>query len=136
MRPADRRICRSYHIANRMALDKFIISAAGVVVTVFIWWFFLKKKNREVAVFDSVDIIVNGGYSPEVISLQKGKLVKLVFFRKDPSSCLEEVVFGDFHIRKHLPLNQKTTIEITPQKSGEFGYSCGMGMFHGKIIVK
>lgn len=119
-----------------MALDKIIVSAAGIAAVGFVYWFFLKRKGREVVVSDLVEITVDGGYSPEVISLQKGKPVKLVFFRKDPSSCLEEIVLGDFHIRKHLPLNQKTTIEITPQKTGEFGYSCGMGMFHGKIIVK
>lgn len=118
-----------------MSPDKIIVTTVGFAAMGFVYWFFLKKKSGEVAVYDSVDIIVNGGYSPEVISLQKGKTVKLVFFRKDPSSCLEEVVLGDFHIRKHLPLNQKTTIEITPQKSGEFGYSCGMGMFHGRIRV-
>ena len=60
----------------------------------------------------------------------------LTFLRKDSNSCLEEVVLGDFKVRKYLPLNQKITIELTPQKAGEFGYSCGMNMFHGKIIVK
>ena len=83
-----------------------------------------------------IDIIVEGGYSPNVISIPKGKTTRLNFIRKDSNSCLEEVVLGDFKIRKHLPLNQKVAIEITPQKSGEFGYACGMNMFHGKIIVK
>jgi plastocyanin domain-containing protein len=46
------------------------------------------------------------------------------------------VILGDFKIRKFLPLNQKVTVELTPQKSGEFGYACGMNMYHGKIIVK
>lgn len=86
-------------------------------------------------VSDSVDIIVEGGYQPEIISVQKGKTTKLNFLRKDPSSCLEEVVLSDFKIRKYLPLNQKVTIEVTPQKSGEFDISCGMNMFHGKIKV-
>ena len=55
--------------------------------------------------------------------------------RKDPSSCLEEVVLGDFKIRKFLPLNQKVTVEVTPQKAGEYGFACGKNMFHVKIIV-
>jgi len=117
-------------------LDKIIVSVAGLAAIVFTYWFFLAKKTKEIAVFDSVDIIVEGGYSPSVISIQKGKTTKLNFIRKDSNSCLEEVVLGDFNIRKYLPLNQKITIEVTPQKSGEFKYSCGMNMFHGKIIVK
>lgn len=85
---------------------------------------------------DSIDIIVEGGYKPEVISIPYGKTTKINFFRKDPSSCLEEVVLGDFKIRKFLPLNEKVSVEITPKQKGEFQFSCGMGMFHGKLIVK
>ena len=98
--------------------------------------FFLVKNEKEVEVTDSVDIVVEGGYTPEVISVPKNKITKLNFTRKDDNSCLEEVVLGDFKIRKQLPLNQKVVVEINPQKSGEFVYSCGMGMYHGKIIVK
>ena len=117
-------------------VDSSIVTVVGLIGMAFTYWFFLMKKEDEVAVSGSVDIIVEGGYSPEVISIPKGKTTKINFIRKDPSSCLEEVVFGDFKIRKHLPLNQKVTVELTPQKSGEFGYACGMNMYHGKIIVR
>ena len=119
-----------------MTPDKIIVTIAGLIGIAFTYWFFLMKKEKEIAVTDSVDIIVEGGYSPEVISIPKGKTTKINFIRKDPSSCLEEVVLGDFKIRKHLPLNQKVTVELTPQQSGEFGYACGMNMYHGKIIVR
>ena len=117
-------------------MDKIVISILSVLGIVFTYWFFLMKKDEAVEVKSSVDIIVEGGYSPETISIPKGKTTKINFIRKDPSSCLEEVVLGDFKIRKFLPLNQKVTVEITPQKSGEFKFVCGMNMFHGKIIVR
>lgn len=117
-------------------MDKILVTIIGILGMGFTYWFFLMKKEKETAVSGSVDITVEGGYSPEVIAIPKGKTTKINFIRKDPSSCLEEVVLGDFKIRKHLPLNQKVTIELTPQKSGEFGYACGMNMYHGKIIVK
>lgn len=116
-------------------MDKIIVTIAGLLGVVFTYWFFLMKKERVVKAIDSVDIIVEGGYSPDVISIPKGKTTKLNFLRKDPNSCLEEVVLGDFKIRRQLPLNQKVTIELTPQQAGEFKYSCGMNMYHGKIIV-
>ncbi len=119
-----------------MVLDKIIVTVVGFIGIGFTYWFFLMKKEKEIEVADSVDIIVEGGYSPNVISIPKGKTTKLNFIRKDPNTCLEEVVLGDFKVRKYLPLNQKITIELTPQQSGEFGYSCAMNMFHGKIIVK
>jgi plastocyanin domain-containing protein len=116
-------------------MSKFIVTISGVLGIIFTYWFFLMKRSGGVVVSGSVDITVEGGYSPEVISIPKGKKTKLNFARKDSNSCLEEVVLGDFGVRKYLPLNEKVTIEITPQKAGEFTYSCGMGMFHGKIIV-
>ncbi|MEK7623871.1 MAG: cupredoxin domain-containing protein [Patescibacteria group bacterium] len=118
-----------------MELDNIIVTIAGALGIMFIYWFFLMKKQKAVAVLDSVDIIVKGGYSPEVISIPKGKTTKIDFIRQDPSSCLEEVVLGDFKIRRYLPLNQKVTVEITPEKAGEYAFACGMNMYHGKIIV-
>lgn len=117
-------------------LDKVIITASGALAVVLTYWFFLMKRGREVAVSNTVDITVNGGYSPEIISIPRGKTTKINFLRTDPTDCLSEVVLGDFKIRKELPLNQRVTVELNPQKSGEFPYSCGMGMYHGKIVVK
>ena len=117
-------------------MDKLIVTISGVFLMALTYWFFLMKKEKVIKASDSVEIIVEGGYSPDVISIPKGKTTKINFLRKDPSSCLEEVVFGDFKIRKQLPLNQRVTIELTPQQTGEFKYSCGMNMFHGKIIVE
>ncbi len=118
-----------------MTLDKILVLIFSLGGIAFTYWFFLMKKEEVVAVSDSVDIIVEGGYTPNTISIPLGKTTKINFTRRDPSSCLEEVVLGDFKIRKYLPLNQKVTVEITPQKIGEFKFSCGMNMFHGKIIV-
>ena len=119
-----------------MTIDKIIVALFSIAGIAFTYWFFLMKKEQVVAVIsDSVDITVNGGYQPEVISVPKGKTIKINFLRKDPSTCLEEVVLSDFKIRKYLPLNQKVSIEITPQKTGEYLFSCGMNMFHGKVKV-
>lgn len=120
-----------------MTIDKILVilfSASGIVFT---YWFFLMKKDEEAVVVssDSIDITVEGGYTPEVISIPKGKKTTLNFFRKDPSTCLEEVLIPDFKIRTYLPLNKTTSISITPKRAGAFEISCGMNMFHGKIIV-
>lgn len=119
-----------------MTIDKILVFIFSVIGIVFTYWFFLMKKEPEVVVSDSVDITVDGGYTPEVIAIPYEKTTKLNFMRKDSNSCLEEVVLGDFKIRKYLPLNQQITIELTPKKKGEFTFSCGMGMFHGKIVVR
>lgn len=119
-----------------MTLDKILVLILGVFGVGFTYWFFLMKKDKEVAVTsDSVDIKVEGGYQPDFISIPKGKTTKINFMRSDPSSCLEEVVLADFKVRKYLPLNKKVTIALTPQVTGEFPFTCGMNMFHGKLKV-
>lgn len=119
-----------------MTPDKFIATVIGLVSITFTYWFFLMKKDEEVVVSDSVDILVDGGYTPQVISISKGQTIKLNFLRKDANSCLEELVIPDFKVRTSLPLNKKVTIELTPQESGTFDYTCGMSMYHGRILVK
>lgn len=119
-----------------MSVDKIFVTIFSLAGIAFTFWFFLMKKEDVVSVRDSVDIIVDGGYSPSTISIPQGKTTKINFIRKDPSSCLEEVILSDFKIKKFLPLNQKVSIEITPKKDGTYPFSCGMNMFHGKIVVK
>ncbi len=119
-----------------MQPNSIIVTIVGLGIIVFIYWFFLMKKDKAVIVGDAVDIKVDGGYSPATISVAKGKKITLRFTRKDPSSCLEEVVVPEFKIRKFLPLNQTVSIEIKPAKAGEYEFVCGMNMFHGKLIVK
>lgn len=117
-------------------MDKIIVTLIGLLGIAFTYWFFLMKKEKAMEVSDEVNILVKGGYSPNVISIPKDKTIKINFLRKDPSSCLEEVVLSNFKIRRFLPLNKIVTVELTPQKSGEFRFECGMNMFHGKIIVR
>lgn len=112
-----------------------LVTAGGILLIGFIHWFFFMRQESVVAVAESVDIVVNGGYSPEAVSVVVGKELNLTFLRKDPSSCLEEVIFPDFGIRKYLPLNEKVTVTIRPTEKKNYSYSCGMNMFHGKIVA-
>ena len=119
-----------------MTIDKILVLAFGAIGIIFTYWFFLMKNDKEVAITgDSIDITVDGGYQPGIISIPRGKTTKINFLRKDPSNCLEEVILSDFKIKKYLPMNKRVTIEINPKKAGEFIFSCGMNMNHGKIMV-
>ncbi len=119
-----------------MNMDKILVIALGVSAIGFVYWFFFMKKERAVAAGNEVEVVVDGGYTPETITLQRGRKTTLTFIRKDPSSCLEEIVIPDFKIKKMLPLNQRVSVEITPTETGRFQMSCGMNMFHGTLIVQ
>lgn len=119
-----------------MRTDEIVVIVSGVLGVVFTYWFFLGKKRKGVEVEGSVDVTVDGGYSPEVIAIPVGKATKISFTRRDPTDCLEELVIPDFRIKRSLPLNQRVTVEVVPKKAGEYVYHCGMNMYKGKIIVK
>lgn len=105
-----------------------------------LWWFLLSKPKSQKAKTErgiqEIDITVDGGYEPSRVVVNAGQKVRLNFFRRDPSSCLEEVRFPDFHIAQDLPLNQVKPIEFTPNKPGTYTFTCGMNMFRGAIEVQ
>ncbi|MBI2620740.1 cupredoxin domain-containing protein [candidate division WWE3 bacterium] len=113
-----------------------IVNIIGAALIVLVLWFFLMKHEDKGVVADgAVEILVEGGYKPSAITVKRGNEIALKFHRKDKSSCLEEIVIPDFGVRQYLELGKTTEVKITPTKTGFFGFSCGMGMFHGKIKV-
>lgn len=124
-----------------MEVQETAVLVSGIVLTGLILWYFFGPKQRVSAqVADGgvqeVRVIVKGGYSPDVIVVKQGAPVKLDFYRDETASCSEEIVFGDFGIARHLPPFQTTTIEFTPEKPGEFTFTCGMNMMRGKLVVE
>ena len=120
---------------------KIAIAVGGLSLMVAQLWWFLgsKPKSQQAEVSDGIQevtITVDGGYVPSLVTVKRGQPVRLQFDRRDPSSCLEKVLFPDFHVAQDLVLNQTTPVEFTPQTVGMFQFSCGMGMFHGAIAVE
>ncbi len=116
-------------------MDKTLVTIAGSALIGFIYWFFFGKKEEAMETKSAWDIIVSGGYKPAVIKIPSGKPATLTFTRKDPNSCLEDVIIEDFKIKKFLPMNSPITVTISPTKPGTYGIHCGMNMFHGRIEV-
>ena len=121
---------------------KLIVTVFGVLLIVLVnWYFFFSRKKAALAEvkergLQEVKIVVKGGYSPDVIVVKKGVPVRLDFYRGETADCSDTIVFGDFKIRKPLPAFKTTAIEFTPEKEGEYVFTCGMGMMRGKLIVR
>jgi plastocyanin domain-containing protein len=121
--------------------NKVVVTLGGLgLIGAELWWFLLSKpKSRKASTqggVQEVTVTVDGGYEPSQIVVQAGQPVRLSFYRKDPSRCLEEVRLPDFHIAQQLGLNQTTPIEFTPDKPGKYEFACGMNMFRGFIEVQ
>lgn len=122
--------------------EKLVVTLLGVLLIILVNWYFFFSRRRETRAvlqqkkFQEVKIVVKGGYNPDVIVVRKGIPVRLNFYRDETADCSDTVVFGDFRIRQPLPAYRTTTIEFTPEKEGEYVFTCGMGMLRGKLIVR
>lgn len=121
--------------------DWLVLLGAVTAIAAVNWWFFLAGRAPAVATAAApgatpeVVITVDGGYSPAVVQVRKGAPVRLVFDRKDTSSCSEEVVIPAFNVRAFLPSGARTVVEILPREAGRFPFTCGMSMLRGSIVV-
>jgi len=128
-----------------MSLSTWLVGLGGIAAIVWVNWYFFIAGKKPVAAAatarsrDGVQeqvITVDGGYSPAVVRVAAGRPVRLVFDRRDTGSCSEEVVLPDFGIRKFLPSGQRTPVDLTPEKAGQFEITCGMSMLHGRLVVE
>ncbi|MDQ3252300.1 MAG: cupredoxin domain-containing protein [Acidobacteriota bacterium] len=123
-----------------MDTTEITVVVVGVLAIAFVlWYFFGEREAAAASVTDGgvqqIKVTVKGGYSPDVIVVKEGQPVRLDFFRDETASCSEQVIFGDFGIARDLPAFKTTPIEFTPDKAGEFTFTCGMNMMRGKLIV-
>jgi plastocyanin domain-containing protein len=130
-----------------MNATDWVVIALGAGAIAWVNWYFLLAGRSAPAMaatpalertssgIPEITITVDGGYAPNAVRVPAGSPVRLVFDRRDNSSCSEEVVFPDFGIRKFLPTGEKTAIVITPPAAGQYDFMCGMSMLRGKLIA-
>ena len=125
-----------------MSADQLIVTFAGVLAIAAVAWFFWGPRGEGVkaavtsAGVQEAMVLVKGGYTPDVIVVERGRPVRLNFRREETSACSEQVLFPDFGRSADLPEGEVVPIELTPDKPGEYGFECGMGMLHGKLVVR
>ncbi len=121
-------------------LDWMVLLAAVAAIAWVNWYCFIAARATTATVSPSpsgeIRIVVQGGYSPRVVRVKAGQPVRLLFDRRESSSCSEEVVFPDFGIRRFLPASATTAIEITPPSPGRYEFMCGMSMLRGTLIAE
>jgi plastocyanin domain-containing protein len=121
---------------------QIFITLGGIALSLFIAWFFWLAPKGQTRVnagaggVQEVAITVKGGYTPDIIVVKAGQPLRMRFTRQESSTCSEMVLFPDFSQSAKLPEGQEVTVEFTPDKPGEYGFQCQMGMLRGKLIVE
>jgi plastocyanin domain-containing protein len=122
--------------------DRIVVDAVGLALIAFIVWFFwlVKKKGVRAALtsggYQEQMVLVKGGYTPDVIVVERGKPVRLNFIRQESASCSEMVLLPAFSKSAQLPEGQTVPVEFLPAQPGEYEFACQMGMFRGKLVVE
>ena len=119
-------------------MDVVVIVVAVLVTGALGLYFFGPRSSSRAVVEGGVQVLtvaVKGGYSPDVIEVEQGVPVRLLFDRQEAGDCSSRVVFPDFKVNQNLPAYATTAVEFTPQATGEFGFACGMNMLHGTVKV-
>lgn len=125
-----------------MSPDNIFVTALGLAAIAFIVWFFWMVKRPGVKASPTSDgyqeamVLVKGGYTPDVILVERGKPVRLNFVRTESASCSEMVMFPDFSKSAYLPEGETVALELMPDSVGEFEFQCQMGMLRGKLVVE
>ncbi|WP_084196029.1 heavy metal translocating P-type ATPase [Streptosporangium amethystogenes] len=116
-----------------------VVLLSGGLLAFLAWYFFGPRGSRLAVLREGVqeaEIVVRGGYSPDVIRVRQGIPLRLFFDRRESGECTSRVVFPDFGINQPLPAFSTTIVELNPQQAGEYGFACGMSMVHGRLIVE
>ncbi|MDK6802778.1 cupredoxin domain-containing protein [Lactobacillus mulieris] len=122
-------------------MRSFSILIAVFIIGFIIWWFFIREVNDTALAKanqnkQKAQIVIQGGYSPSTLVLQKGIPAEVEFLQKDSTACLAEVRSAELALDKKIAPGEKVTIKVPTDQVGEYNYSCGMNMFHGKVVVK
>jgi plastocyanin domain-containing protein len=125
-----------------MTWDRILVNLVGLGLIGFIVWFFwlVKTKGVRAAVtsagYQEQMVLVKGGYTPDVIVVERGKPVRLNFVRQESASCSEMVLLPAFNKSANLPEGETVAVEFLPKDAGEYEFQCQMGMLRGKIIAE
>jgi plastocyanin domain-containing protein len=80
--------------------------------------------------------VTEQGFVPREVKVKKDEPLELVVTRTTDKTCATKIVVKDAGVSKDLPLNQPITIALTPHKTGELKYACGMNMLTGVLLVE
>lgn len=80
--------------------------------------------------------VTEKGFEPSTITLKPNVPARVTFIRQTDKTCAKAISIPEYKIDRELPLNKPVLVELTPSKSGEFTFTCGMNMLKGKVVVE
>ena len=115
------------------------ISAIGITSLL---WRAVKQLEREALQEQSARaqvheerVVLEDGFHPDTVVVKVGQPLRLNFTRRETAEC-GDLMMPDFSQRVNLPVNKMVTVEITPDRPGEYVFSCEATAVAGRLIVE
>jgi sulfite exporter TauE/SafE len=81
-------------------------------------------------------VITANGYSPNDLTVQAGKEVKIHLTNAGGGGCTQAFTIPSMQIQKIVPIGRSDTVTFTaPTKPGTIAFMCSMGMYTGHIHI-
>ena len=109
-----------------MTTNELWVVLGGLALIVLIAWFFWgpRRGGMHAAVtssgYQEAMVLVKGGYTPDLIVVERGKPVRLNFRREETAACSEMVVLCAFGKSAKLPVGEVVPVEFMPEQPGEY----------------
>ncbi len=78
---------------------------------------------------------VTGAYEPENTRVRSGVPTRLIVRSSDAEGCVRSFVIPSRDVERVLPVNGDTIIDLGTLRPGRLDYSCGMGMYTGRLTI-
>lgn len=128
------------------SIEIFVLIVSLIAIVFILYYFFGPKNDTEIGAItkgkQTATVVVDGAFIPSEIRLKAGLPAEIFFDRRDSGECTDWVIFDHFpnqgnkEVKSYLAQGQKTSLRFTPLQTGTYGFSCGMSMNHGKLIIE
>ena len=110
-----------------------------LALALVLWWVLSGERQAHTRIIGGVQeiaVVVDSRYRPSTIVAWRGIPLRLLFLRKDDQPCSDRVIFSGFGVNRYLAPHRATEITLLPPHTGEFLFTCRMGIYRGKLIVR
>lgn len=121
--------------------DTDLLAVGGITLIVSVVLVCLLKRRRQGAWArwdgerQSINIRIEGAYSPHRIVLQRGRPTVLRFERTEERTCSEWLLIPELGVKHRLPPQTTTEIQFIPELPGEYLFTCTLGIYVGTLTV-
>lgn len=79
--------------------------------------------------------VLSKGYTPRLVTAEAGVPTVLTLRTNNTRGCTTAFVIPSMNYETTLPATGETRVELGQLKAGTLDYTCGMGMYRGKIVT-